>query len=171
MKLLSPSRLCCLAVLTLVCGVAQAAPAPEKVSVHYRDPGNFTEAKLSFGVNARNASAYLIPLKAYIEQRATRILAPGQRLVIEVTDVDRAGEYEPWRGPDFSTVRIIKDVYPPRIDLNFTLYGADGKILREGNRSLRDVAFLGRVQLGDSDTLRYEKSLIDRWLRKGTGDL
>lgn len=171
MKLSSLSRLCGLACLALLCTLAQAAQAPGNVSVQYRDPGNFTEAKHAFGVSTSDANAYLKPLQAYIEQRAARILAPGQRLVIEVTDVDRAGEYEPWRGPDFRSVRIIKDIYPPRIDLSFTLYGTDGKILREGRRSLRDVGFFGRGQLGDSDSLRYEKALLDRWLRKGSGDL
>lgn len=166
-----PLRLLCLAGLALAGLSAHAAQPPATVNVQYRNPASFTEAKHSFGMNARDANAYLKPLKAYVEQRAARILAPGQRLRIELTDVDLAGEFEPWRGANFSRVRIIKDVYPPRIDLNFTLYGADGKVMREGSRSLRDVAFFSRTQRGDSDALRYEKSLIDRWLRKGAMEL
>lgn len=171
MKRLSLSRWSFLFCLALVCAIAQAEQAPENVSVHYRDPGNFTEMKHAFGARSVDAGAYLKPLKAYIEQRATRILENGQRLDIEVTDVDLAGEYEPWRGPDFRDVRIIKDVYPPRIDLSFTLYGSDGKVMREGSRTLRDVGFLSRSSLTSQDTLRYEKNLIDLWLRKGTGEL
>lgn len=171
MKSISLSRLLCSAGLALVCLFAQAAQVPESVSVHYRDPANFTEAKHSVGINAIDADAYLKPLKTYITERAARILAPGQRLDIEVTDVDRAGEYEPWLGPNFNTVRIVKDLYPPRIDLDFTLYGADGKVLRAGSRRLRDMGFLSRVSAIDQDSLRYEKNLIDRWLRNGTGEL
>lgn len=174
MKSIPFPRLLCLVGLVglaLTSFAAQAAQPPDNVSVHYRDPAHFTEAKHSFGVNAIDANDYLKPLKAYIATRASRILAPGQRLDIEVTDVDRAGEYEPWRGPNFNNVRIVKDIYPPRIDLDFTLYGADGKVLRSGSRSLRDLGFLGRVSTTDQDTLRYEKDLIDRWLRKGAAEL
>lgn len=165
------SRLSCLVLLALSAMAAQAAQPPDNVSVHYRNPAHFTEAKRSFGLNANDADAYLKPLKAYIAQRAARILASGQRLDVEVTDVDLVGEYEPWRGPDFNNVRIVKDIYPPRIDLDFTLYGADGKVLRSGSRSLRDLAFMARASAVDQDSLRYEKALIDRWLRKGAAGL
>ena len=164
-------RLLCVACLALAAVTAWAATPPGNVHVHYKDPQHFTEAKRSFGMHLIDADDYLKPLKDYIVQRASRILAPGQRLDIEVTDVKRAGEYEPWRGPRFEDVRVIKDIYPPRIDLDFTLYGADGKVLREGHRKLRDAAFLSRSFATDQDSLRYEKSLIDLWLRKGAGKL
>jgi hypothetical protein len=171
MKSSSLPRLLCLACLALAAVAARAATPPDNVSVRYQDPQHFTEAERSRGVHLVNADAYLKPLKAYIAQRASRILAPGQRLDIEVTDVARAGAYEPWRGPNFNDVRIVKDIYPPRIDLNFTLYGADGKVLRQGQRKLRNAAFLSSSSPVDQDSLRYEKSLIDLWLRRGAGSL
>ena len=164
-------RLLCLACLALAGAVAQAATTPDNVSVHYQDPQHFTEAQRNLGVHLVNPDAYLAPLKAHIVQRASRILAPGQRLEIEVTDVVRAGAYEPWRGPDFNDVRIVRDIYPPRIDLNFTLYDADGRVLRQGQRKLRNAAFLSSSSPVDQDSLRYEKSLIDRWLRRGVDNL
>jgi hypothetical protein len=164
-------HLLCVACLAFASAAGWAAAPQGNVDVHYKDPQHFTEAKRSSGVHLIKADEYLEPLKAYIVQRASRMLAPGQRLDIEVTDVDRAGEYEPWRGPRFDDVRIIKDLYPPRIDLNFTLYSADGKVLREGQRKLRDPAFLSHGFGSDQDPLRYEKSLIDSWLRKGAGNL
>lgn len=171
MKSSSLLRLLCLACLALASVIARAATPPDNVSVRYKDPQHFTEAKRSLGVHLVDADAYLEPLKAYIVRRASRILAPGQRLDIEVTDVVRAGAYEPWRGPNFNDVRIVKDIYPPRIDLNFTLHGADGKVLRQGQRKLRNAAFLSSGSPVDQDSLRYEKSLIDLWLRRGAGNL
>ncbi len=164
-------RLLCVACLAFASVMAWAATPPDNVNVRYKDPQHFTEAKRSFGMHLIDADDYLKPLKDYIVQRASRILAPGQRLDVEVTDVDRAGEYEPWRGPRFDDVRIVKDIYPPRIDLDFTLYGADGKVLRQGHRKLRDLSFLSHNFAADQDSLRYEKSLIDLWLRKGAGNL
>lgn len=164
-------RLLCIACLAFASFMAWAATSRDNISVRYKDPQHFSEAKRDFGMHLVKADAYLEPLRTYIVQRSSRILASGQRLDIEVTDVDRAGEYEPWRGPRFEDVRIIKDIYPPRIDLNFTLYGTDGKVLREGQRKLRDPAFLSHDFESDQDPLRYEKSLIDSWLRKGAGNL
>ncbi|HEY0198733.1 MAG TPA: DUF3016 domain-containing protein [Rhodanobacter sp.] len=171
MKFSSLPRRLCVACLAFASVMAWAATPPDNVSVRYKDPQQFTEAKRSFGMHMADADDYLKPLKEYIAQRASRILAPGQRLDIVVTDVDRAGEYEPWRGPRMDDVRIIKDIYPPRIDLDFTLVGADGTVLRKGQRKLRDPAFLSDSSAADQDSLRYEKSLIDLWLRKGTGKL
>ena len=87
-----------------------------------------------------------------------------------ITDVDLAGDFEPWRGPDFTRVRVIRDIYPPRIDLDFRLIGADGRVLREGKRKLRDPGFLttGAIGPGSTDPLRYEKRMIDRWFAKGS---
>lgn len=171
MKSSSLRCLLCAACVALASVTAWAAQPPGNVDVHYKDPQHFTEAKLDAGVHLVDPDAYLKPLKAYIAERASRVLAPGQRLVIEVTDVKRAGQYEPWRGPRFNDVRIIKDIYPPRIDLDFTLYGADRKVLSQGSRKLRDSAFLMRGYGNNQDPLRYEKSLIDLWLRKGADKL
>jgi hypothetical protein len=63
-------------------------------------------------------------------------------------------------------VRVVKDIYPPRIDLRFRLTDADGRTLSEGERSLRDSAFLTRDGLDSNDPLRFEKRLLDSWLRK-----
>src|SRR3546814_9462255 len=61
----------------------------------------------------------------------------------------------------------MRDIYPPRITLDFKLVGADGNVLAQGTRELSDIAYLQRGSpLADSDQLRYEKRLIDDWLRK-----
>jgi hypothetical protein len=173
MKFSSTPLLGCLAVLALACTSVRAAPPPPptNVTVHYTDPKLFTETKRSAFAHPIDANGYLGPLKDYIAQRASRILKPGQRLDIKVTDVDLAGEYEPWHGPKLSSIRIIKTRYPPRIDLDFTLYGADGKVLRQGHRTLRDMSFMDHAGLSDNDSLRYEKPMIDRWLRQGADKL
>ena len=90
----------------------------------------------------------------------------GWTLEVRVTDVDLAGEIEPWRGPQFDRVRIMREVYPPRIDLEFRLADAKGAVFKQGSRVLRDPLYLTRAALGDSDRLRYEKQLLGDWLRQ-----
>ena len=55
---------------------------------------------------------------------------------------------------------------PPRIDLSFQLVAANGAVLKEGSRQLRDFAFMTRSSRSGGDLLSYEKNLIDDWMRK-----
>ena len=83
-----------------------------------------------------------------------------------ITDIDRAGRYEPIVRNGMEDVRIVKDIYPPRMTLNFVVKGADGQVVAEGERKLVDHAFLMGTQINNNDHLRYEKRLIDDWLRR-----
>lgn len=143
------------------------------VSVSFDHPEKFTETRETRALApSQQDNRYLETLKAYLQKKATPLLANGEQLQVVVTDVDRAGGFEPWHGPQWSNVRVVKDIYPPRINLHFRLLDAHGKVLREGTRALRDPGFLhsgsGSFR---TDDLRYEKNLIDRWLRNGLDKL
>lgn len=138
--------------------------ADTRVDVQYVDPEHFTEFRhAGSGVNRRERG-WLDTLARHIQQRAGAALPDGQHLSIVVTDVDRAGDYEPWHGGQSADVRIVRDIYPPSIDLNFTLLAADGTILRTGQSRLHDPAFMMRINPYVDDPLRYEKSLVDGWV-------
>ncbi len=63
----------------------------------------------------------------------------------------------------------MKDVYPPRVDLHYRLLAADGTSIRDGDNKLRDMGYLQRTLPFSNDPLRYDKRLIDDWLRKEFG--
>lgn len=144
-----------------------------RVSVQYVNPEEFTEVK-EYGQQDRiNRVQYLEPLKAYLVKRATKMLPPGQRLQVSITDLRLAGGYERWHGPDLMHVRFMKDIYPPRLDLDFKLVDSNGQVLREGSRKLSNLGYLqsGVSGVRSSDPLRYDKALIDSWLRRGPENL
>ena len=87
-------------------------------------------------------------------------------LDIKVTDVDLAGEFEPWRGAEFDHVRIIRAIYMPHINLSFTLTDAKGSVVNSGARELTDQAFQWRTAWPPDDYLRYEKDLLRDWFRQ-----
>ena len=154
-----------------VAGSAIAAdPQPtsdSRIQVTWTKPDDFSEAKQypGTGLGREEPDEWLNELAKHVRYRADRRLPPGDRLQVTFTNVQRAGTYEPWRGPRFDDVRIIKDIYPPRIDLKFTLTDAGGAVVKEGQRELRDPAFLQRGILNTTDPLRFEKRLLDDWLR------
>ena len=55
-----------------------------------------------------------------VVKRANEVLPAGQTLTVTFTDIDLAGDFEPWRGGQAMDIRIVKDVYPPRMDLEST---------------------------------------------------
>jgi len=137
-----------------------------KADVVFVDAEKFTDVRDSYSGTDRGRDAILDQLREYIQEEANRFVPPGDHLSVSVTDVDLAGEFEPWRGPNWSDVRIVKDIYPPRIDLSFRLTDASGVVVKEGTRNLRDNTFLFNTvaQLRD-DPLRHEKALLSDWLR------
>lgn len=163
----------------LLAGTASAAPrtvtdpqAPRAlnddgpVQVQWTDPAQFTEIRQSRNRWEAERGNWVQELAEYLQKQALKQLPAGQRLAVTITDIKRAGDYEPWHGPNANDVRIIRNIYPPRITLQFTLTGADGQVIDQGERRLTDSAFMyNNVRLGN-DQLRYEKQLIDDWLRK-----
>ena len=142
-------------------GVASA----ERAEVSYRNPAGFTEMDRS----PRAGREWLDELSRYVARRASRAVPDGQRLLVTITDVQRAGALEPWRSGRWSDVRIVRSTTPPRIDLTFQLVSAQGAVLKEGSRQLRDIDFLSHGLFHRDEVLGHEKNLIDTWLREDFG--
>ena len=144
-----------------------AEPAPartdSRVAVTFVDPQKYTDLTREEG-NATSPEL-LDELRDFMLETGARSVPAGMHLEIKVTDVDLAGQFEPWRGPEFSHIRIVKGLYPPRIKLEFTLTDAQGKVVSSGNRELTDLAFQTRsaFALPSDDYLRYVKDLLRQW--------
>lgn len=145
----------------------RSLPDEGPVSVTWTDPAQFSEIRSSGNRWEAERGDWVRQLAEYARTSAAKQLAPGEKLEITITDVQRAGRYEPWRGPNMQHVRMVRDIYPPRLSLNYTLYGADGQVLAQNERKLSDPGFLmGSAPLNETDSLRYEKRMIDDWTRR-----
>lgn len=142
-----------------------SSDAASRVEVVFEQPEKFTDAAdgprgTTFGLESN-----LAEIKDYIVSRASSVLAPDQRLKVTITDVDLAGEIEPWRSARAQDIRIVKDIYYPRIDLTFQLTDASGAVIKEGKRELRDMNFSMKLHTDRSDPRLHEKGLLDDWIR------
>ena len=142
-----------------------------KTEVVFFEPEKFTDIRdASLGDSESAHNAVVGELREYIAKQANRLLAPGQVLKITVPDIDLAGEVEPWHAAA-NDVRVVREIYPPRITLAFRLTDAAGNIVAQGDRSLVDRDFMMRLSITMDDSRRYEKAMIDDWLRKEFGGL
>jgi hypothetical protein len=149
---------------------AEALPEPRGATLQSdRAEVSYRNTAMSPGESGQfpdRREEWLADLSDYILAQAARAVPPGQRLSVTLTNVQLAGMYEPWRGPNWGNVRIVRDTTPPRIDLIFRLETAQGAVLKEGSRRLRDIDFLGGSLRHRGESLSYEKNLVDDWMRK-----
>lgn len=154
------------AALLAACATPHPTGAPPgAVSVSWSDPARFTEARDNPRDTPAAREAWVGALAGHLAEKAAAVLPPDQKLEVRITDIRRAGGFEPWRGPPAGDVRIVRDLHPPRIALEFRQLGDGGRVVKEGRRALRDPGFLMRSAMYSGDPLNHEKQLIDDWVR------
>jgi len=145
----------------------RALPEEGAVAVSWSDPSEFTELRFSGNRWEANRGNWVFELASAVRKSVAKQLPEGERMEIEITDIDRAGRYEPMLGPRMDSVRIMRNIDSPSMRLTFRRYDASGQLIDEGERKLRDMMYLNNVNaLSNTDPLRYEKRMIDDWARR-----
>jgi len=145
----------------------RALSAEGPVRVSWTDPAQFTEIRNSPNRFEAQSGNWVVELATYLRTSASRRLAPGQTLEVQITDIKRAGDFEPQNGPRGNDIRIMRNIYPPRMTLTFTLRDAQGAVQQQGEEKLVDMGYLTNTGLlSNNDPLRYEKYMLDNWLRR-----
>jgi hypothetical protein len=150
----------------LIAGSAAAAPVDDsvlRISVAFIEPEKFTDARRA--ELEQTSTAILDELQKFIIRRGARHVSENMKLNIRVTDIDLAGDFELFRGPQADQVRITKGLYPPRLVLEFEVVDNAAKVIRAGKRNLTDLNYQLRSVYLREDPLRYEKELLRDWLR------
>ncbi|UHQ20691.1 DUF3016 domain-containing protein [Lysobacter sp. KIS68-7] len=136
------------------------------VTVSWTDPAQFTEIRYSTNPRLASEGDWVVKLADYMAASTARAVPAGDKVDVQILDIQRAGQYE-WSYGATSDLRILRDTYPPRIQLRFRHLDANGNVVAEGDRKLADLAYLmSPPPLPSSDTLRYEKRMIDQWVRR-----
>ncbi len=139
--------------------LASAAQAAGTVKVSYVQP----EAFADIGIAGHDRESNLQQLSKHFEILATRYLADGQTLSVEVLDVDLAGTMKPVRrgGQDFRVLKGAADW--PRVTLRYTLQAA-GSPSRSGEAKLADLGYLQNVDsVRSREPLYSERRMLDKW--------
>jgi hypothetical protein len=140
--------------------LALAATARADVQVNFIQPEKFSDIKDNDGFKQLDL---LKGIEAHLIEQAGKRL-PGKDVRFDVTDVDLAGEVEPF-GRRMQWLRVMRTVTLPSIAFSYEVREG-GKVVRQGEVRLRDMNYQdGFNGYFGSDTLRYEKQMIDRWFK------
>jgi hypothetical protein len=155
------------AVLGLVTAAAlhaaDTSTPPSRIAVIFDHPDKFTDVKDSEPPTDHGQDAIMATLRNYLVMKTSQIIPEADKLTITFTDIDLAGDFEPWRGPQWSGVRIVKDIYPPAFKFTYEVTDPSGKVVKGGTESLRDGGFQFRSVIDNNDPLRYEKAVLNDW--------
>ncbi|HEY6365942.1 MAG TPA: DUF3016 domain-containing protein [Candidatus Binatia bacterium] len=149
-----------------------ASAQPEHVArihVVFVEPEKFTDARRA--EFKPNSEAILDAIAKFMQEMGEETIPRDMNLDIKVTDVDLAGNFEPWHGPQSDQVRITNQLYPLRFALEYRVIDPRGQVILSGKRNLTDLDYQRRTFYPTDDYLRYEKDLLHHWFREEFGKL
>lgn len=133
------------------------------------------EVKVSWGdfddfIDVRPASetksAFYKRVKTSLEKSFTELgekLPEGAVFEFRITDIDLAGDV---RYGGIREYRLVERIYFPKMKFDYQLIDGEGKILKEGSESLKDMNFLDRIRTPAqyrNDGFYYEKYMFEQW--------
>lgn len=133
------------------------APAASSVEVRYLEPDSFAD----IGRTPWDRERVLKAMTAHLQKLGTTLPA-GQKLNVEVTDIDLAGDIRPWGWHELRVLRGQADW--PQMTLRYTL--AEGeRTLKSGEVRLSDLSYMQNLRARDraGDELGFEKRMVKRW--------
>ncbi|MGL4446486.1 MAG: DUF3016 domain-containing protein, partial [Shewanella sp.] len=75
------------------------------------------------------------------------------------------GDMRPTFGATVNDLRVIKEVYPPRITFNYQIV-ENNQVIVAGDEKLTDMGFMSGVQSLNDKPFVYENTMLTNWLKK-----
>lgn len=135
------------------------------VSVDFNNASRYTDIREEPTSTEKDVEHTLNAIRDSFQRYAKKYLAEEYTLNISVTDVDLAGDtlLPEAYGHDF---RILKEIYPPRIDFKYNIVDDNGELVHESKSTLKDRNYLGRPNFLNADSAPYISELIKEWSRR-----
>jgi hypothetical protein len=139
------------------------------MTAEFEDVDNFTDFSVNGLSEEKTLKIFQAELDKELESLGGKYLAEDETLVIRFTDIDMAGDIQPWRNTYNADIRYVEAVYPPRLKFTYTLKNGEGEVLDEGEASITDLSFQMNSAASfraNSETFYYETTLLRDWMRK-----
>ncbi|WP_299801697.1 DUF3016 domain-containing protein [uncultured Shewanella sp.] len=135
------------------------------VNILWQNPSDYSDVEATTGVQSKFEEYLFTELTDELGKLANKHLAKDQQLDLTVTNVDLAGDVQPTFGAAPDDVRIVTDLYPPKIRFDYVLT-QNGKVIKSGSEKLNNMAFLMEIQPISNDPFPHERELLTNWFKK-----
>ena len=142
-------------LLSLITTAALALPATgfattprdhsATATVEFLNSKDFTDFKTKLNSTDADRQALERELRKAVQRDAAASLPAGFHLTLRFRDIDLAGDFEPGRNFNYGDIRIVRDIYPPRLSVEYVVADATGNVVASGERQLTDLAFQSRI--------------------------
>lgn len=154
-------RLLSSALMSLVMLNAQAAD----VKVEWQDLSKFTDVRPS-NETKLDFQARLVKEFDEIFASLGKRLPDNYTLSIHVNDLDLAGDVRPFFHSSLHDIRVMREIYWPRMNFDYELKDAQGNSVAKASASLSDMAYLNRINFAHNSEFKYEEQMLRDWLFK-----
>ncbi|WP_395344886.1 DUF3016 domain-containing protein [Ningiella sp. W23] len=143
----------------------------DRLNIDYVDAEGYTDIRPSnLGSRSKFRNQVLNTMTEYFDEFAQE-LPEGQTLKVTVTDIDLAGDTRSARipiGSPLQDVRVMEDIFFPRIKFSYELQDASGSVLKSEEVSLKDMAYLDRAGFvrTNRDAFAYERQMLKEWFER-----
>ncbi len=158
-------RLIRLSVVMLSVLMASSLTAGE-VKVEYKDYKKFTDMKPANEPRGSYEKRTMANFDKIFADLAKR-LPEGYSWNVVVTDIDLAGDVNHMYTQTGQQIRVIKEVFIPRINFSYTLSDKNKAVVaEEKDLKLKDMGFMTRLSANRADgPLAYEREMLERWFK------
>jgi len=155
--------------LLAACAFTGVASAGE-VKVTWQDPDKYTDIRPSSETKEAFQAEVFSALGKVFADMAKK-LPDDVKWDVIVTDVDLAGDVRPMMRAGMNDIRIVKEIYWPRMSLTYTMTDGGGKVIAEGKDDIKDMNFMSNSMLpSSSNSFQYEEKMLQDWFKKQQRD-
>lgn len=139
------------------------------ITVEFEEVDKYSDFSVSGLSEEKTKGIFESELERELKIFSERYIPGDYKLHIIFKDIDMAGDIQPWRNQHNADIRYIERVYPPRMELAYTLTDGNGDVLQEGAETISDISFdfniLAPIRT-QSMSFFYEINMLENWIRK-----
>ena len=137
-----------------------------QAKVTWQDPEKFTDIRAGNETRQGFQDRVFKDLEQVFSDMAKQ-LPDDYQMEVVVTDVDLAGDINGTYRQMGNDLRIIKEIYWPRMSFNYSIKDAKSAVIASGTENVKDMNFMSRSRFtsGNSGFAYEEKMLVD-WFKQ-----
>lgn len=152
-------------VLAVTSTIASGASAGE-AKVTWQEPEKFTDIRPGNETRASFQERVVKDFDQFFVDMAKK-LPDGVQLDVTVTDLDLAGDVNGLYSTVGRDIRIIKEIYWPRMSFSYTLKNSKNELIASGKEELKDMNFMSRTGMASGRTnFDYEEKMLTDWFNR-----